>query len=59
MYTFSFDDIDTSWFKVQIVMTLRYLHSPYNNNACIENEVIEKKLRYNNVLEISSPVDRK
>ena len=25
----------------------------------IENEVIEKKLRYNNVLEISSPVDRK
>ena len=25
----------------------------------IENEVIEKKLRYNNVLDISSPVDRK
>ena len=33
MYTFSFDDTDTSWFKVPIVMTLRYLHSPYNNNA--------------------------
>ena len=31
----------------------------FTNTITIENEVIEKKLRYNNVLEISSPVDRK